>query len=222
MSALFKILFALLLVANLVLAAAWFDLDQGLVERWLPKPPPAQADHGPWPLPPLPNAASPAGGPAVEDDAANPAPSDAAPDSAGAEPLDCVIFGPFEDAAAAADAAARISAAGGQAEATEEQIPPPNYMVYVEPAATASAASQTAEELQTRAVDAFAIGSGALRNAVSVGVFSVRERAEAQRQRVADLGYSVAVHAPLRTAHRVVASNTSSDFLPDTAATPCD
>lgn len=218
MSALFKILFALLLVANLVLAAAWFDLDQGLVERWLPKPPPAQADHGPWPLPPLSNAASPAG----EGAAANLAASDAEADSAGAERLDCVIFGPFEDAAAAAAAAARISAAGGQAEATAEQIPPPNYMVYVEPAATAGEAARTAEELQSRAIDAFAIGSGALRNAVSVGVFSARDRAEAQRQRVADLGYGVAVHAPLRTAHRVVASNTASDFLPDTAATPCD
>lgn len=222
MSALFKILFALLVAANLVLAAAWFDLDQGLVERWLPKPPPARVDRGPWPLPPLPNAPSPAGGPAVESGAENPASSDAEADSAGAEPLDCVVFGPFEDAAAAAGAAARISAAGGQAEATEEQIPPPNYMVYVEPAATASEAARTAEELQTRAIDAFAIGSGALRNAVSVGVFSGRDRAEAQRQRVADLGYGVAIHAPLRTVHRVVASNTSSDFLPDTAATPCD
>lgn len=221
MSGIFKFLVALLIVANLVIAAVWFDLDQGLLDRWLPEPPPVQVDRGPWPLPPMPGAASPALE-APEDGAGQLAANAEAPVSASTESLDCVVFGPFDDAAAAAAAVERIRAAGGRGEATREQAPPSNYMVYVEPAATASEAARIGEELQARSIDAYVLTSGERRNAVSVGVFTVKDRAEAQRQRVADLGYGVAVHAPTRTTHRVIARNTRSDLLPDIAAALCD
>ena len=240
MATFFKVLLALLVVANLVVGAAWFGFGQGLLGRLFPEPPATEVERGPWPLPPLPGAsdADPNVG-ATTDSAPEQSSAESSPsavvdgdveregvaspvEDSAASTLRCVVLGPFENEAAADAEAARIVAAGGEAEATQEQAQPSSYMVYIEPAASEGEAARIWRELRTRSIDAFVIPSGVRRNAVSVGVFSARDRAEAQRRRIAALGYSVAVHAPAGIAHRVVARNAPPDLFGDVAAAPCD
>ena len=247
MRTLFKLLLILLVLANLAFAAVWFDLDQGLFARLLPPAPPTRVDLGPWPLressttaPAEDQAGEDTGAGASDADDASTAASEQAPspDSAqqvaAAQPaeetapaiavssqiLDCVVLGPFSSAEEAAAAAARITAAGGQAAVEQEPTAAAKHMVYVEPASSERAAA-TLEALAARAIDAYVIPSGPRRNGISVGVFSKRELAEAQRERVAALGYDVAVHPRGQGAHRVVASQAPVDSLGEAARTPC-
>ena len=236
MATLFKVLLTLLVIANLAVAAVWFGFGRGLLDSVFPEPPATQMERGPWPLPPLPAPSGAGPSEAVDGDldqeadgtpeegAASPVDGDvaSAADDSAASTLGCVVLGPFESEAAADAEAARIVAGGGQAEATQERAPPSNYMVYIEPAASEGEAARTWRELRTRSIDAFVIPSGVRRNAVSVGVFSARDRAEAQRRRIAALGYAVAIHAPAGVAHRVVARNAPPALLGDVAAAPCD
>ena len=247
MRTLFKLLLILLVLANLAFAAVWFDLDQGLFARLLPPAPPTRVDLGPWPLressttaPAEDQAGEETGAGASDADdasavAAEQAPSaDSAPQVAAAHPteetaaaiavppqtLDCVVLGPFASAEEAAAAAARVTAAGGQAAVEQEPTAATKHMVYVAPASSERAAA-TLEALAARSIDAYVIPSGPRRNGISVGVFSKRELAEAQRERVAALGYDVAVHPRGQGAHRVVASQAPVDSLGEAAQTPC-
>ncbi len=247
MRTLFKLLLILLVLANLAFAAVWFDLDRGLFARLLPPAPPTRVDLGPWPLressttaPAEDQAGGDTGAGASDADDASTAASEQAPspDSAqqvaAAQPaeetapaiavppqiLDCVVLGPFSSAEEAAAAAARITAAGGQAAVEQEPTAATKHMVYVEPASSERAAA-TLEALAARSIDAYVIPSGPRRNGISVGVFSKRELAEAQRERVAALGYDVEVHPRGQGAHRVVASQAPVDSLGEAAQTPC-
>ena len=247
MRTLFKLLLILLVLANLAVAAVWFGLDQGLFARLLPPPPPTRVDLGPWPLRESSTtmaAEDQAGeetdaGASDADDAAavaaEQAPSaDSAQQVAAAQPaeetapaiavppqtLDCVVLGPFASAEEAAAAAARITAAGGQAAVEQEPTAATKHMVYVAPASSERAAA-TLEALAARSIDAYVIPSGPRRNGISVGVFSKRELAEAQRERVAALGYDVEVHPRGQGAHRVVASQAPVDSLGEASRTPC-
>ena len=247
MRTLFKLLLILLVLANLAVAAVWFGLGQGLFARLLPPPPPTRVDLGPWPLrePSTTAAEDQAGeetgaGASDADDAsavaAEQAPSaDSAQPVAAAQPaeetapaiavppqiLDCVVLGPFSSAEEAAAAAARITAAGGQAAVEQEPTAATKHMVYVAPASTERDAAATLDALAAHSIDAYVIPSGPRRNGISVGVFSKRELAEAQRERVAALGYDVAVHPRGQGAHRVVASQAPAHSLGEAAQTPC-
>ena len=143
-----------------------------------------------------------------------------APAIVSSQVIDCVVLGPFSSAEEAAAAAARITAAGGQAAVEQEPTTATKHMVYVEPASSERAAA-TLEALAARSIDAYVIPSGPRRNGISVGVFSKRELAEAQRERVAALGYDVAVHPRGQGAHRIVASQAPVDSLGEAAQTPC-
>ena len=248
MGTLFKLLLILLVLANLAVAAVWLGLDQGLSARFLPPPPPTRVDLGPWPLAESETAApadqadeEAAAMPDVEGaPSADPAPistTDSSSEAAPAQPapqtptdappppsqvLDCVVLGPFASAEAAAAAAARITAAGGQAAVEQEPASASTHLVYVEPASSEQAAVAILEALAAQSIDAYVIRSGARRNGVSVGVFSKRELAEAQRSRVAALGFEVAVHPPDEgAAHHVVASQAPADSLGDAPQAPC-
>ena len=247
MRTLFKLLLILLVLANLAVVAVWLGLDQGLSARLLPPPPPTRVDLGPWPLAesdaaaaadqagdesaPMPDAeAAPSAEsePASPPDSSNEAAAQPAPQipaDAPAPPsqvLDCVVLGPFASAEAAAAAATRITAAGGQAAVEQEPASASTHLVYVEPASSEQAAVAILEALAAQSIDAYVIRSGARRNGVSVGVFSKRELAEAQRSRVAALGFEVAVHPPDEgAAHHVVASQAPADSLGDAPQAPC-
>ena len=247
MRTLFKLLLILLVLANLAFAAVWFDLDQGLFARLLPPAPPTRVDLGPWPLressttaPAEDQAGEETGAGASDADDASAVAAEQAPSADSAQPvaaaqpaeetapaiavssqiLDCVVLGPFSSAEEAAAAAARITAAGGQAAVEQEPTAATKHMVYVEPASSERAAA-TLEALAAHSIDAYVIPSGPRRNGISVGVFSKRELAEAQRERVAALGYDVAVHPRGQGAHRVVASQAPVDSLGEAAQTPC-
>ena len=247
MRTLFKLLLILLVLANLAVAAVWFGLDQGLFARLLPPAPPTRVDLGPWPLRQSSttmaaedqagedtgagtsdaddaSAAAPEQAPSADSSrqvaAAQPAEQTASATAAPPQTLDCVVLGPFSSAEEAAAAAARITAAGGQAAVEQEPTAATKHMVYVAPASSERAAA-TLEALAARSIDAYVIPSGPRRNGISVGVFSKRELAEAQRERVAALGYDVAVHPRGQGAHRVVASQAPLDSLGEAAQTPC-
>lgn len=250
MRTLFKLLLILLVLANLAIGAVWFDLDQGLAARLLPPPPPTRVDLGPWPLRESSGVATAAEQPgeasgdgvaavdgaskaaseqAAEADSsteaavARPAPEAMASTAAGSsQTLDCVVLGPFASAEAAAAAAARITAAGGQAAVEQALAPGSKHLVYIQPASSEAGAAATLEALAAQAIDAYVIASGERKNGVSVGVFSKPELAAAQRERVAALGYDVAVHPTgLGPAHHVVASQAPADSLGEAPQRPC-
>ena len=247
MGTLFKLLLILLVLANLAIVAVWLGLDQGISARLLPPPPPTRVDLGPWPLaesapaaaadqasdesaaaPDADGAPSAESAPASPIDSSNEAPTPPTPQTPADAPappsqvLDCVVLGPFASAEAAAAAAAKITAAGGQAAIEQEPAPASTHTVYVEPASSEQAAVAILEALAAQSIDAYVIRSGARKNGVSVGVFSKREFAEAQRSRVAALGYEVAVHPPADgAAHHVVASQAPADSLGDAPQAPC-
>ena len=213
-------LLVLLLLANLVAAAAWLARPQLRALGWLPTPPQRIAV---WqrtlPMPPEPPAAvkPPAAVPAASEIPATAAPETTAPpvETATAaktgelaetpapaaadtlpetapppapDPLLCAVVGPFEDQAAVHAARQRIVESGGSAALRTEANT--DYLVFLPPAANQAAAGRTRQALHGQGIDAYVIPTGKRRHAVSIGVFSQRERAEAQQQRAEALGYA--------------------------------
>ncbi len=238
-----------LVAANLLVAAAWWAKDDLVKAGLLGGPPERRVDLAKLPLPPI-EVVEPEEEPApvVNEDAASPPDSaetppelDEAPAPAAeadssaladlAEPraappttLTCVVAGPFEDKSAAKSLAARFEAAGGTAQVDAETVEaPPKYLVFVAPASK-QAAARTWQELTAREIDAYVIPRGARANGVSVGVFSVQDRAVAQRDRVAALGHSVLIHqqSRTRTVYRVVGRGVPDEGLVDAAVVPCE
>ena len=146
-------------------------------------------------------------------------------DDAASSKLACIVLGPYANEALARAAMARIEAAAGQVHLQTEQIAAePDYLVYVEPAVSKDVAMRTGQALQSQSIDAYVIPSGARQHGVSVGVFKVRELAQAQRQRVAELGYAVAMETLQRsaTAYRIVARDVPVTALPQETASNQD
>ena len=114
------------------------------------------------------------------------------PESAsGVRTCAAITFRRRDDATALGE---RIRSAGGTARiVAQSTVGEPDYMVYVEPAASRALAHRTWEELVAQGIDAFVIPRGERENGVSVGVFTQRGLAVAQRNRVAAQGFAVAV-----------------------------
>ena len=163
-----------------------------------------------------PSNAAPAGeGEAGKEEAGK---EEAAPALAAEEEqtLACIVLGPFTNEAVAQAAIERVERAGGAPQLQTEAIAaPPHYLVYVEPAIAKDVAVRNWQALRSQAIDAFVIPSGELENGVSVGLFKVRELAQAQRERVSQLGYSVKMRTVDRSAtvYRVVARNVRASAL---------
>ena len=107
-------------------------------------------------------------------------------DGKGVAP-ECMLAGPFTGRDLAARIQAAVEAEGGEADIEAVRLPP-RYVVHLAPAASRTAARLARDGLAARGVNAYVMG-GERRNGVSVGVFSTPERAAAQRDRVANLGY---------------------------------
>ena len=231
--------------ANLVVAAAWIWREQ-LVEAGVPLPTvslPSKVVLPAQPLPPvagqgdavagaeavagtLPAPATPAATPAAQT-RPPPEPSVAAatPGTAlggtGAAP-ECMLAGPFTGRDAAARAQVIVESEGGEAD-IEAVRPAPRYLVHLAPAASRAAADLARDELAAHGVKAYVMG-GERRNSVSVGVFSTPERAAAQRDRVAHLGYDgVRVSKAERPAerYRLRVRGVAPVLLGATAWEPC-
>ena len=149
-----------------------------------------------------------------------------APDAlqlADAQPQICLSVGPFDSLEDVDELKTRIQAAGGFARImSEEVVGDPDYLVYVPPTGSRETARRMMRELQGQAIDGHIIAGGELNNALSVGVFTRVELAEAQQRRVEDLGYEVSLR-PLerrRTVYRLLAEQA---FIGDLAgANPVD
>ena len=200
-------LLVLLLLANLVAAAAWLARPQLRTLGWLPTPP---ARIAVWrqtlPTPPGPPAAAQPPAAAL---AAGEIPPTATPVKTGElagtvapaagglretatlavpETLLCALVGPFAEQAAAQAVRQRIVDVGGSAALRAEAGT--DYLVFVPPAANQAAAALTRQVLHGQGIDAYVIPTGKRRHAVSIGVFSQRERAVAQQRRAEALGYA--------------------------------
>ena len=116
---------------------------------------------------------------------------------------ECMVAGPVDGLRDTLALAARVEATGARAEVREGRVQGrPDYMVHIEAAASRDAARRTLRELQGQSIDGYVVADGALENAVTVGVFSEPEPAEALLARVVELGYP-ARQKTLERAHSV-------------------
>lgn len=246
-----KFLMIALLAANLVVAAAWLARDRLTSYGILAAPEPSRIELEPRPLPAIDSSQESSGAeepsPAMvatetasrEDPGPKPAPQPADEDENDIPPQEslatpaspdppanavCAVVGPFSERDAAQTVAAEIHAAGGSVEWRQQTISAaPVYLVYVAPAVNKDAAVATWRALRARSIEAFIIPSGERKNGISVGVFSEQPRAQAQRQRVAELGHPVRVATMERSAteYRLLA-NVAPEALVGQPHVPCE
>ncbi|MCY3812093.1 MAG: hypothetical protein OXH15_09880 [Gammaproteobacteria bacterium] len=210
---------AVLGAANLVVGAAWLGRDGLVSARWLSKPTPVRIDLPAQTLPPVVHADS-----AVAQSATPAAPPEPRSQPPTAQRRTCVALGPFDTLEEVNAIGQRIVSAGGEAAVVEEaEAGEPDYFVYVEPAASRALAHRTWRELVAQGIDAFVIPRGERENGVSVGVFSRRELAEAQHDRVSELGFSVITRTVLRShvRYRLQAWDAPDEAVAEMASSPC-
>ena len=223
-----------LVAANVLVGVAWWAKDYLVKAGFLAEPPGSPVPLGKRSLPPVAivepeddTAATVDGEAASVDHVVSPPTPEPLPAAAPPptpEPAStCIVAGPFKDKPAAEALAARLEETGGSVRVDTEVIVAQVYLVYVVPA-TRQAALGTREKLKAQGVDAYVIPSGARKNGVSVGLFSVQELALAQRDRVAEMGYSVQMQSLPRTSqsYRVVGRDVLAQGLADVVAMPCE
>lgn len=210
---------AILGAANLAVGAAWLGRDALVAAGWLSEPPDARIDLPAQTLPPVVDTDS-----AVVQSPTAAAPPGPQPQPPAAQPRACIALGPFETFEEATAIGERIVSAGGETAVVEEtEVGEPDYFVYVEPAASRALAHRTWRELVAQGIDAFVIPRGERENGVSVGVFSRRELAEAQHNRVSELGFSVVTRTVLRShvRYRLQAWDAPDEAVAEMTSGPC-
>ena len=137
--------------------------------------------------------------------------------------LDCVVAGPVANLEAAETIATRLRAAGALVDTVAVAGGgTPNFLVYVEPAASRAGAWSVLRELQAQSIqDAEVLWRPPDENAVAVGVYSDRDRADARRVQVAALGYNVLVRERQDAVYRLRVRQVSAGVLGDLAHEPC-
>lgn len=248
---LLKWLLLLLVAANIVVWTAWPFRDELVTLGILAAPPIERVDLDPRALPPIvqrpetsdavqpvesgangePGNAETAGvEPAVPPDegplASPSAPEISARESVNGQPplalLDCVVVGPVEGRDVLEAAATRLRSTGALVDSEASAVAPPEYVVYIEPAASLDDALLVLRQLEAQSIqDIAAIPSGTYENAVSVGVYRSRNRAHVRRDQIAALGYAVKVREREAGAYRLRVREVSADALGDLAYEPC-
>ena len=177
----------------------------------------------------LPPVASPVLEAAAPDQkAAAPVQKAAAPDQKLVEvpvqpPPVCRIWGPYNDEPALAELRRQIADVAENLQVRVSEIQgSPDYLVYVDTQGNIDTARRMQRELSSQNFEAYLMSGGAFANALSVGVFSQRTRAENQRGKVAGLGYEVAIEALPRSQEvyhllAQVPADFVSDLAPDLA-----
>jgi hypothetical protein len=133
------------------------------------------------------------------------------------QPPVCRIWGPYNDEPALAELRRQIAdvAENLQVQASEIQGSP-DYLVYVDTQGNIDTARRMQQELSSQNFEAYLMSGGPFANALSVGVFSQRARAESQRGKVAGLGYQVAIEALPRSQEVYhLLAQVPADFVPD-------
>jgi len=115
----------------------------------------------------------------------------------------CLLWGPYTEREPLARALAELEPFLRNHEIREAEVnAEPDYLVFIGTRGSRNRARQILEELKSQDIDSAIIRLDESDNAISVGVFSQPGRAERQRRRVAELGYSVEVRELPRT-HQV-------------------
>lgn len=115
----------------------------------------------------------------------------------------CRAWGPFTEVTEAEGLAARLQLASEDFEVFQAQVEAdPDYLVTVRAPGTREAADRVLRELHGRDIDSYILERGPSSNVLAVGVFSAPDGAQAQQQRLADLGYQAVVE-PLERSHRI-------------------
>ncbi len=136
--------------------------------------------------------------------------------------LDCVITGPFENAAALAALETRLRPTDAVVElVVAPGAAPPETVVYIDTASRAEA-RLALQELRDRSIhDADILRSGPYANTVSVGVYGNRGRADARRDRIAALGFDVKLRERRRVDNRLRIRQVSIEALAGLSHEPC-
>jgi hypothetical protein len=127
--------------------------------------------------------------------------AEAGPKAAGAESEEtvCRVWGPFNDLAEAEAVAADLGLDGAAYQVVDEEITgSPDFLVYIDHGGDREAARRVVEELRTQGIEGY-IMRGRFNDAVSIGVFSLQDRATRQQERVAAMGYAPHVEVLERT-----------------------
>jgi hypothetical protein len=113
----------------------------------------------------------------------------------------CMRAAPFSDADMVDDVLERAASVGiaAAAESVEISGGPPDLQVHLPPLPSADQASRAVRELHALGMEAFLVLRGPLAGAVSVGMFTARERAEVRRAEVMALGYPARIAEIPRT-----------------------
>jgi hypothetical protein len=191
----------LLIGANLLLAVWWSappSSDSRTTARDFPREITLLAELDPAKLSAKPEMSA-AGAERVERD--DPAGNDAIAPSGQA--LVCRVWGPIGEPAVLEDLRSRVAASGDVVDVRESQVSSaPDFLVYIDTDQNIDNARRLTKELDAQRIDAHIIAGGDLVNSVSVGVFSAESRAQAQQQRLSELGYRSAIE-PLSRAQTV-------------------
>ena len=110
--------------------------------------------------------------------------------------LVCRMWGPYGTQSAYNKLQEHLTNIADSVEIRTSQIQgSPDYLVYVDTESNIDTAKRMQRELKSQSMEAYVMSGGLFVNALSVGVFSERSRAENQRRKAEKLGYKVAIEA---------------------------
>ena len=129
----------------------------------------------------------------------------------------CHAWGPDSEINEVRALEQKVRVEGVETEVFEKEVlSASDYLVYIGPLAAPEGARRLLEELRSQAIESHLINQGRFSDMLSVGVFSQKSRARKQQEKVAELGYEVAIeelqHARL-VYHLLV--NAPADFVPE-------
>ena len=124
--------------------------------------------------------------------------------AAGSALRHCERIGPFDSRSEAEAAVARAEEQDLAAEVRVRQVVEgtPDHQVYLPPLPSLDRARLRVRELEALGVDSLVMDGSGLEGAISIGLFTARDRAEARRDEVSGLGYEVRIRALERTRER--------------------
>lgn len=112
----------------------------------------------------------------------------------------CLAWGPFSALDEAERLAADLALPPEDFEVFHaEQEAAPDYLVTLRAPGTRASVARVVESLGERGIDSYVLERGPLDNVLAAGVFSARERAEAQARRLRTLGFEPAVEVLARS-----------------------
>lgn len=131
-------------------------------------------------------------------------------------PRVCHAWGPYSEINQVQALEQKVIVEGVETDVFELKVhSAPDYLVYIGPMATPEGARRLLEELRSQEIESHFIVQGRFSDTLSVGVFSQKTRARRQQEKVAELGYEVAIEE-LQHSRPVyyLLLNAPADFVP--------